>query len=180
MSKWFEKDYIDRISYILSEFETINLNAEEGMVVLLIQFYNDHKQTIEAASIAQKLKVDVDRIDEIINGLSEKGYLKISFTNRTLEFNLDGIFEHSEEAMEFNETLFEMFENEFKRPLTQIELQRLSDWIKTYELKLISYALREASINKKWSFDYIDKILYGSARGLQLRNMKVGINNDNG
>ena len=140
MSKWFEKDYIDRISYILSEFETINLNAEEGMVVLLIQFYNDHKQTIEAASIAQKLKVDVDRIDEIINGLSEKGYLKISFTNRTLEFNLDGIFEHSEEAMEFNETLFEMFENEFKRPLTQIELQRLSDWIKTYELKLISYA----------------------------------------
>ena len=50
MSKWFEKDYIDRISYILSEFETINLNAEEGMVVLLIQFYNDHKQTIEAAS----------------------------------------------------------------------------------------------------------------------------------
>ena len=120
MSKWFEKDYIDRISYILSEFETINLNAEEGMVVLLIQFYNDHKQTIEAASIAQKLKVDVDRIDEIINGLSEKGYLKISFTNRTLEFNLDGIFEHSEEAMEFNETLFEMFENEFKRPLTQI------------------------------------------------------------
>ena len=74
MSKWFEKDYIDRISYILSEFETINLNAEEGMVVLLIQFYNDHKQTIEAASIAQKLKVDVDRIDEIINGLSEKGY----------------------------------------------------------------------------------------------------------
>ena len=160
MSKWFEKDYIDRISYILSEFETINLNAEEGMVVLLIQFYNDHKQTIEAASIAQKLKVDVDRIDEIINGLSEKGYLKISFTNRTLEFNLDGIFEHSEEAMEFNETLFEMFENEFKRPLTQIELQRLSVWIKTYELKLISYALREASINKKWSFDYIDKILY--------------------
>ena len=99
MSKWFEKDYIDRISYILSEFETINLNAEEGMVVLLIQFYNDHKQTIEAASIAQKLKVDVDRIDEIINGLSEKGYLKISFTNRTLEFNLDGIFEHSEEAI---------------------------------------------------------------------------------
>ena len=160
MSKWFEKNYIDRIRYILSEFESINLNAEEGMIILLIQFYNDQKQTVEPVEIAKKLKVDVDHIDEVINGLSEKGYLKVGFTNRSLEFNLDGVFEQSEEAMEFNETLFEMFENEFKRPLTQIELQRLSDWIKTYELKLISYALREASINKKWSFDYIDKILY--------------------
>lgn len=175
MSKWFEKNYIDRISYILSEFETVNLNAEEGLVVLLIQFYNDHRQSIEVASIAKKLKVDVNRIDEIINSLSEKGYLKVSLTNGSLEFNLDGIFEHSEEAMEFNETLFEMFESEFKRPLTQIEMQRLSDWIKMYELKLISYALREASINKKWSFDYIDKILFDWQRkGLTAEKYESG------
>ncbi|WP_244925856.1 DnaD domain-containing protein [Dielma fastidiosa] len=55
--------------------------------------------------------------------------------------------------------LFELFENEFKRPLTQIELQRLSDWSREYDQQLIVYSLREASINNAYSFNYIDKIL---------------------
>ncbi len=44
--------------------------------------------------------------------------------------------------------LFEIFETEFKRPLSQYELQRLSDWYHEYDQQLITYALREASINK--------------------------------
>lgn len=56
-------------------------------------------------------------------------------------------------------TLFELFETEFKRPLTQVELMRLSDWSREYDQQLIIYALREASINKASSFNYIDKIL---------------------
>lgn len=55
--------------------------------------------------------------------------------------------------------LFEIFETEFKRPLTQIELQRLSDWSREYDQQLIVYSLREASINNAYSFNYIDKIL---------------------
>ncbi len=56
-------------------------------------------------------------------------------------------------------TLFELFEDEFKRPLTQVELMRLNDWSREYDQQLIIYALREASINKAFSFNYIDKIL---------------------
>lgn len=55
--------------------------------------------------------------------------------------------------------LFELFETEFKRPLTQIELQKLSDWSREYDQQLIVYSLREASINNAFSFNYIDKIL---------------------
>lgn len=56
-------------------------------------------------------------------------------------------------------TLFELFETEFKRPLTQVELVRLSDWSREYDQQLIIYALREAAINEAYSFNYIDKIL---------------------
>ncbi|HAH93673.1 MAG TPA: hypothetical protein DCM01_07500 [Dielma fastidiosa] len=55
--------------------------------------------------------------------------------------------------------LFEIFETEFKRPLSQFELQRLSDWSREYDQQLIVYSLREASINNAYSFNYIDKIL---------------------
>lgn len=57
-------------------------------------------------------------------------------------------------------TLFELFEDEFKRPLTQIEIKRLFDWQQEHDEQLVVYALREASINKKWSFNYIGQILY--------------------
>ena len=53
-----------------------------------------------------------------------------------------------------------MFEDEYKRPLTQIEIKRLFDWQQEHDEQLVVYALREASINKKWSFNYIGQILY--------------------
>lgn len=56
-------------------------------------------------------------------------------------------------------TLFELFEDEFKRPLTQIEIKRLFDWQQEHDEQLVVYALREASINNAYSFNYIDKIL---------------------
>ena len=52
-----------------------------------------------------------------------------------------------------------MFETEFQRPITQVELVRLSDWSREYDQQLIIYALREAVIKEAFNFNYIDKIL---------------------
>lgn len=56
-------------------------------------------------------------------------------------------------------SLFELFETEFQRPITQVELVRLSDWSREYDQQLIIYALREAVIKEAFNFNYIDKIL---------------------
>lgn len=56
-------------------------------------------------------------------------------------------------------TLFELFEDEFKRPLTQVEMQRLFDWQTEHGEQLVMYALREAILNNAYHFNYIDKIL---------------------
>ena len=55
--------------------------------------------------------------------------------------------------------MFDLFESEFGRPLSQTELQRMSDWLENYDQKLIGYALREAVTYDRKSFDYIDRIL---------------------
>ena len=175
MSKWFEKKYINRFFWIMDEFENLTLSAEEGMLVLLIEYFNEAKIAVTYATLAEKLKMDIERVDEMLALLTEKGYLKISMNNRTIEFNLDGIFEKKEEKISFNSSLFDMFETEFGRPLTQIELQRLSDWINTYEIKLITYALREAVIYGKKNFDYIERILSDwKSRGLSVEKIENG------
>lgn len=56
-------------------------------------------------------------------------------------------------------SLFETFEDEFKRPLTQVEMQRLFDWQKEHGEQLVMYALREAILNNAYHFNYIDKVL---------------------
>lgn len=61
--------------------------------------------------------------------------------------------------MDFDQSLFDVYESEFARPLSQIELQRMSDWMSQYDQKLILYALREAVLYDKRSFDYIERIL---------------------
>lgn len=55
--------------------------------------------------------------------------------------------------------LFDLFETEFKRPITQREVMLLAKWKEDYDWQLIRYALREAIIYQKISFDYINGIL---------------------
>ena len=61
--------------------------------------------------------------------------------------------------MDFDQSLFDVFEREFARPLSQLELQRMSEWMGKYDQRLILYALREALLYDKRSFDYIERIL---------------------
>lgn len=78
-----------------------------------------------------------------------------------LQFDLSGLFEtetaKSEKAV--NQSLYDLFENEFARPLSEKELGLLNDWTRNYDKKLIMYALKEASLYKKVSIYYIASIL---------------------
>ena len=58
-----------------------------------------------------------------------------------------------------NDNVFGLFETEFKRPLSSSELIRLSDWINQYDEEQVVLALRSASIQKVFNFDYINRIL---------------------
>lgn len=56
-------------------------------------------------------------------------------------------------------SLFDLFEQEFARTISSSECQRLAEWAEQYGDVLVRYALREAIIYDKRSFDYIDRIL---------------------
>ncbi len=58
-----------------------------------------------------------------------------------------------------SDDIFELFETEFKKPLSQSQMVRISEWLRIYDKDSIIDALREASINEKLSLSYIEKIL---------------------
>ena len=62
------------------------------MVVLMIDFMNEHQIPITHGILADKLKKDSDEIDDILSHLSAKGYLALQFQNGKILFNIDGVF----------------------------------------------------------------------------------------
>ncbi len=159
-AQWWKERYIDRRAYLLDHFEELSLNCEEGMAILLIDFMNEHHIAISHNILAEKMKLDGAQVDELLSRLTQKGYLQITYQDKRVVFLIDGIFETPKRpALNFDQSLFDLFEEEFARPLTQRELQRMSDWMHEYDQKLIVYALREALIYDKRSFDYIERIL---------------------
>lgn len=162
MTQWWNEHFINRRDYILDHFEDLSISCEECMAILLIDFMNQYNIPVSHGILAAKMKMDATKIDDLLSNLTQKGYLDITYQDKKILFLIDGIFDTpKEKPMEFDQSLFDVYESEFARPLSQIELQRMSEWMGQYDQKLILYALREALLYEKLSFDYIERILIG-------------------
>ncbi|MEG0313958.1 MAG: DnaD domain protein [Erysipelotrichaceae bacterium] len=157
--QWYLNTYINRRNWILGNLEKISIDGDEITLVLLIDYFNEFNIFIDYTILATKLKRERNTIDELINRLVGKGYLELVITDSKVVFNIDGIFEEECCGEDVGSNLFEQFEKEFGRPLIRTERETLSMWVNSYDNKFVYYALREAIINEKLSFDYINAIL---------------------
>ena len=159
--KWYEQRYVNRRDWVLENQEFLGLSEKEFMIVLMIDFMNEHRIPISIDALALKTGMDSKEADETVSLLCAKKYLDIRASGKKISFRLDGLFEAdaAKEAGVIDRSLFDLFESELKRPLTQKDMETISDWTRTYEKRMIILALREASIYQKVSLPYIDKIL---------------------
>lgn len=139
----------------------LNLSAEEGILVMLINHANENGMVLTTDCLVKLSNMTQQNVDKAISILCAKQYLLIKANSQGLQFDLSGLFESeiakSEKAV--NQSLFDVFESEFGRPLNQNEMMLLSDWTHQYDNKLILYALKEASLYKKMNINYIASIL---------------------
>lgn len=157
--KWWQERYINRRDYILEHLDALSMDSDETVMVLLIDFFNQYGVSVTHELLAEKMKKRPEEIDALFAKLNTRGYVSIDVREGKVMFQIDGIFEEEKSADAFDESLFQLFETEFGRTLSQMELQRMSEWIQMYDAKLIGYALREALTYNVKNFDYIDRIL---------------------
>ena len=156
--EWWNQRFVNRRDYILEKLETWNLNTQEIIMILLIDYFNDHMIPLTLEIMAEKMHLSINDVDILLQTLQEKGYVSMDIIQGRIMFLIDGMFvERPQSQLEYS--LFELYESEFGRPLTQQEMQRLSDMRQNYEEIMIVNALREASIHECVKFDYIEKIL---------------------
>ncbi len=164
--KWYEQNYVNHRDWILDNIEELGLNSQELILVLLIDFYNEHHMEISMEILSKKCHLEMDELDRIISVLCARKYLDIKASSKRIRFVLDGLFEAdtARDRSVMDVSLFELFEQEFGRTLSQKEMQKISDWNREYERKQIIDALREASTYQKLNLSYIEAILKGNTR----------------
>jgi DNA replication protein len=156
--KWWQAPYLDQRAWILEHNAQLNLNAEELLIVLLIV----HHQTkpISLSFLAGVSNLKVKQVDRILDGLVKRKRLMISVVDHQLVFNLEPIFTLESALLGDDvEGVLRTFEQEFKRPLSSREVEKIQHWLTKLPSPYLMHALREAIVYQKLSFSYIDKIL---------------------
>lgn len=175
--KWYETNFVNHRDWILDHLNLLSLNPKETVVVLVIDFMNEHHIKITVEDLSKRTNMSNQEIDEIISVLCAKQYLDIRANKAEISFKLDGLFETdiARDEKILDSPLFDAFETELGRPLSQKEMEKISEWNRSTDRKMILYALREASAYQKLSLPYIDKILLGwKEKGLTLQDIDEG------
>ena len=161
MKKWYKESYFDRKNWILENFDKLNLNADETVLLLLVELCRQSKKTITYEYLTEKLHKSMKEIDHVIAGLVNRHYLKLSTNTRGLVFDIEGIFEFDPEKYEIsvNHDIYELVSDVFGKPLSPTEMQKMNDLIEAYGQDSFLQALRIAEANRKLKMAYIEGVL---------------------
>ena len=161
MKKWYKQPYFNRKAWILENFDKLNLNSDEVMTILLIDYAKDSKKKLNYEFLCSKLRLSTKELDKILSSLVGKHYLSINANEKGVSFDIDGIFEFDPEKYEIvdNKNVYDILSDLLNKPLTPNELQKTNDLLNKYgENKLID-AIRTAEAYRKSSLAYVEGIL---------------------
>lgn len=171
---------------IFNMYSQLNLSSDELVVIIyLLSRLSQQREVRDIETFSHNLGWDMTRVMTVLNQLTEKDYLTIElkqdddgkqsdhYSLRPFFNQLDALFYEKDESQEvplFADTasgrakttdIVEVFEKEFGRVLSPLELETLNQWIHQdyYSEDLIKLALKEAAIRNVHSINYIDKIL---------------------
>lgn len=167
---WWKKPYVNRRDWMLENLGVLNLSAKEVVILLLIDYLNGLHENIDPVVLSKRSGIEVEKVDELIHQLVRKNLLEVKPLKDKIEFNIDNLFQEGLRYEFVDENIFEVFESELSRPLSQPELQRLNGWLSQYTQNEIIAALRTAIVYQKVTFPYINSILVNNRKekGLNL------------
>lgn len=177
---WMKDGFTTVPNILLDQFHLLELSGDEMVLLLYIMSWINRGKTVDDMNqTSTDLGWSSKKVIECLSSLMNKDYLQIElvpnkegkqadhYTLRPLFDKLDEI--HFQQTVQDSKPVpstegldhVQMFEQEFGRQLTQMELETLNDWVNVskYDRELIQLALKQAVLNQALSLKYIDRIL---------------------
>ena len=170
--------------YLLSKYKELKLELNEFIFLMYINTIGN-KSSFDPSRYSKELNIDLNEILELVNSLTEKGFIKIDvfkndkgimeevisiddFYNK-IEMNLIGESCDKEEEKKQDSSIYSYIEKQFARTLAPIDHDIILTWFESnFDEDLIKAAVDEAVQNGVSNLKYIDKILYAwSKKGIE-------------
>jgi len=180
MNDWLSQGEMTISRVLLKHYRRIGLTNDDLVVVIQLKSFIDEGNFFPSSTeLGERMGLNSDEAFQSIHQLIRKKVLEIeTITNDegkaqdqySLKLLYQKLFvyleqERNKQVEADNEVeakdLYSLFEKEFSRPLSPIEIQTLNMWIDQdkYSPDLIQMALREAVLSQVYNLKYIDRIL---------------------
>ena len=152
---------------LFMNYKDIGLTEQELILIIYIMNTNE---IFNPKQISNDLNITLNNVMELMENLTSKGIIKLELKKignlRNEYINLDGLYEKltfkilNQEEPEKQSSIYSIFEEEFGRPISAMEVEIISAWIEngTSE-ETIKLALKEATYNGVSNLRYIDRII---------------------
>ncbi len=159
---------------LFNNYRKLNISEEE-LVILIYMINMGNKIVYNPEVFVKELAMDKFKVMEIINRLFEKKVINIIVEKnghkKSEEYiSLDFLYQKLMLILMDNDgkkdeyissDVFSMFEREFGRCLSPMEIEIIKGWInQPFSQELIGEALKEATYNGASNLRYIDRVLF--------------------
>lgn len=165
---------------LLTYYHKIGLSSEEFLLYLqLLNYQQQGKEFPDLREISQNMGLSSEEGFALVESLLNQRFIRlVTYQNSegktTDSYDLSPVFQLIEERIQAEKhqgqvteerlkisQLYQLFEQEFARPLSPMEFETIQCWLEEdqYLPDLIVLALKEASLNQVYNFKYIDRIL---------------------
>ena len=163
---------IDFEKLLLLSYRRLKISEAEVVVLMLVLHLEKiGDEAINPVSLSNYMSLPIKEIDQLVMKLVDRKFLVIEkSTLSALPLIKKLLSNQQEQASQIQnqqkqKSLVEMFEHEFGRALTPIELETLREWKQCgYSNEMIYEALKEATLSHVHNMRYINKILIDWAR----------------
>lgn len=184
LMKWIEAGQTEVPTLLLKYYQKLGLSNDDFVLIIQLKSYMDRGDYFpDLNEIAEAMGISKNNAFKAVHQLMQKKLLSIEtkkddkgITDDAYSFNLlweklmvlmkqnESVVEVEQEeakAAADEKNLYSIFEAEFGRPLSPIEMESLVMWVEEddFSNELIQLALREAVLSQVYSFKYIDRIL---------------------
>ena len=179
---WYKGGFTSIPNHLFNHYYELNLTSDEMVFIiyLLTQISQGHSVE-DIQRISDQLGWNRNKVLTIISKLIDKNYLAIElienrYGKKTDHYTLRPLFDTISKESESTESntqtevpeknksrnILQIFEDEFGRPLSNIEIEYVNNWLVKDQLSedLIILALQQAVLNNAYSLKYIERILF--------------------
>lgn len=155
---------------LFNNYRKMNITEEELVIIMFIMNYGVRME-YNPDIFVNELNMDKIKVMELLSNLNDKNVLSIEmvkngrkneeYISLSILYNklLNIVIDNKDNNL-VDESIFTVFEEEFGRLLSPMEIEEIKEWVSTYKNEeLIKCALKESVINGVNSLRYIDKIL---------------------